>query len=283
MKNNPVRIHTELSSPWFYFVLAIGWSWLMWLPAALLTISVDSTAGMALSFLGLLGPPLSGIVCTYLTRDKAGRRDYWLRIIDARRIRASWYPLVFLTAPILTALAVLLDILAGGTGGTWEEATAGLQSAPLTILPFILGLFFLGPFFEEFGWRGYVLERLQERWSALTSSLVLGVVWALWHLPLFFIRDTYQYGLGAGSVEFWFFMAGIIPVTVFYTWIFNNNHRSTLSAILFHFMVNLTGELFALTGRAETFLLALWFVAAAVVTGVYGMRSLTRGKDETTV
>ena len=55
-------------------------------------------------------------------------------------------------------------------------------------------------FIEELGWRGYVLDRLQEKRSALVSSLILGVVWSLWHLPLFFVQGSYQAGLGVGTL-----------------------------------------------------------------------------------
>jgi len=115
-------------------------------------------------------------------------------------------------------------------------------SAPSTIVPFLLGVFIYGPFPEELGWRGYALDRLQARWNALVSTLILGAIWALWHLPLFFIKDTLFYSQGAWSPWFWLFVVGVIPTAVIYTWIFNNTRRSTLAAILFHFMSNVTYE-----------------------------------------
>jgi len=129
-----------------------------------------------------------------------------------------------------------------------------------------LSIFFIGPFPEELGWRGYVLDRLQAKWNALGSSLILGVVWALWHLPLFFIRDTYQYNQGAWSEWFWLFMIGIIPLAVIFTWIFNNTRRSTLAIILFHFMVVFTDELLNLTMRTDLYSTLLWVIVAMAVT-----------------
>ena len=72
------------------------------------------------------------------------------------------------------ALSVALDVILGGGGSTWEEPALRIFAAPWTILPFALSIILVGPL-EEFGWRGYVLDRLQDRWSALTSSLILGV------------------------------------------------------------------------------------------------------------
>ncbi len=276
MNENSASSISTLSSPWFFLVLVLGWSWLFWILAALLGLGMNTIAGQVLLFLGLLGPMLAGIGFTYLTQGKEGRRDYWLRIIDLKRIRARWYLVIFLFVPVLTALAALLDILSGGSGAALEKAAAHSLSEPFAIIPFALYLFFIGPFIEELGWRGYVLDRLQTRWNALVSSLILGMVWALWHLPLFFIKDTYQYNLGVGSPSFWLFMIDIIPGAVLLTWIFNNTRRSTLAAILFHFMGNFTGELIAATKRTDFCAALLWIIGAIVVTMIWGARTLTR-------
>lgn len=261
-----------------FFGLALGWSWAFWFLAIGLDLSLASPGGLVLGLLGLLGPMLAGISCTWITRGREGLREFRLRLTDPKRIRARWYAVIFLSVPALMAASVLLDVLSGGTGGFWEESALELAAAPWKVIPFALGIFLVGPM-EEFGWRGYGLDRLQERWNALTSGLVLGAVWSLWHLPLFFIRDSYQYNLGAGSLSFWLFMTGIVPLSVIFSWIHNNTERSILAAMLFHFMVNFTGELVGLTTRGEIYSILLWFVAAAAVTVKDGPRTLVRGKD----
>lgn len=266
---------SALSSPWSFFGLALGWSWLFWISAVLFGIGIETTLGVVLGLLGLIGPMVAGITSTYLTHGRQGRRDYWLRVIDLKRIGTGWYIVIFLFAPVLTAVAVVFDVLSGGSGAAWEEPAIRFFAAPWTIVPFALSIFFIGPL-EEFGWRGYVLDRLHERWNALASSLILGIVWSLWHLPLFFVEDTYQYNLGVGSPSFWLFMVGIVPLSVLFSWVFNNTQRSTLAAMLLHFMVNLTGELVALTPRAELYSILLWIVAAIIVTVMWGARTLTR-------
>jgi membrane protease YdiL (CAAX protease family) len=275
MKIIPNALNSTLSSPWVFFGLAMGWSWLFWISAILLGVSIETPVGLILGLLGLLGPMVAGITSTYLVYGKEGRRDYWLRIIDVRRIGVKWFLVIFLFVPILVALAVLLDILSGGSGSAWEEAAVQIFATPWMIIPIALSIFMVGPL-EEFGWRGYAQDRLQARWDLVTSSMNLGIVWSLWHLPLFFIQDTYQYNLGAGSQSFWLFMVGILPLTFVFSWIFNNTNRSTLAAMLFHFMVNFTGELVALSPQAELYSIALWILVAIVIAVTWHTNTVVR-------
>jgi len=266
-------LSSKRSGPWLFFALAYGLSWVFWIPAALSGLKFDEPPVPILIALGGIGPMVAGIALTYLTQDREGWRDYWRRVADFKRISPGWYAVILLTVPVLTALAVLLDILSGGRGAHLE---ARFQSGLVSILPFAIFTLFFGPLPEELGWRGYALDRLQERYEALVSSLVLGTAWALWHLPLFFIRGTYQNSLGLGSLEFWLYMAGIIPESILMTWIYNHNQRSTLSAVLFHFMINFIGELFALTERADFYQVVVWAMAAIAVIAIWGPKTLTR-------
>jgi CAAX protease family protein len=191
MKKNP-SASVRLSSPWLYFIAVLAWTWFFWLLDVVLGLGQNTASGMLLLLIGLLGPMLGGILFTYLTRDKAGRRDYWSRIFNPGRIPAKWFLVIFLLAPVLMLIAALLDILTGGSLAPFQKIIAPFLAQPGMLIPLALSVFFLGPFPEEFGWRGYMLDRLQSRWSALKSSLILGVIWASWHWPLFFIKDTYQ-------------------------------------------------------------------------------------------
>jgi membrane protease YdiL (CAAX protease family) len=230
---------------------------------------------MLLGLAGVLGPMITGIGFTYMTKHKAGRSDYWKRIVDFKRISAKWYLVIYLIVPVLHILAMMIDIIAGGNGATWGEAAQNVFSNPLSIIPSILFASLI-PLIEELGWRGYALDRFQERHSALTSSLILGVVWSVWHLPLFFVPGSYQASLGVGTLAFWLFVIGIIPLNLPFTWIYNNTGRSTLAVILFHSMVNFTGELIALNERADTISIGLWFIAAISIAVIWGAKTFTR-------
>jgi membrane protease YdiL (CAAX protease family) len=271
------RLSASKPPLWTFFAASFGWSWLFWLIAIALKLDVNSGGGTILMLAGLLGPMVAGITFTYLTYGREGRRDYWARLAGFGRIGLPWYLIIFLLVPFLNVIAALIDVLLGGTGATWGEAALNFLSDPLTIVMlFVFAA--LAPFIEELGWRGYALDRLQAKRNALVSSLILGVIWSLWHLPLFFVAGTYQQGLGVGTWDFWLFMVGIVPLTVVITWIYNHTRRATLAAILFHAMVNFTGEIIAVTPRADTILIGLWFVAAVVVTLIWGPKTLT-GRD----
>ena len=267
---------STLSNLWLFFVVVFCWTWCFWIAAAALGVSAQSALGIVLEVLGLLGPMVGGIGFTYFTQSKESWLEYWSRIIDPKRIRAKWYLIIFLFVPGLMAVAVLLDVASGGSAVLLiSEKVTPFLSAPSTIVPFLLGVFIYGPFPEELGWRGYALDRLQARWNALVSSLTLGAIWALWHLPLFFIKDTLFYSQGVWSPWFWLFVAGVVPTAVTYTWIFNNTRRSTLAAILFHFMSNVTYELANATAGTNVYATLLWIIAAIAVVALWGAGTLS--------
>lgn len=269
------KTKTALAAPWVFFVATFAWTWLIWGVAIFLGANMETAMGFVLLLLGVMGPMVTGIGFTYLTRDKEGRRNYWKRVISFKRIPARWYLVILLFVPVLNILAALLDILTGGSGATWGEAALNLVSNPLSVIPSILFASLI-PFIEELGWRGYVLDRLQEKRSALVSSLILGVVWSLWHLPMFFVQGSYQANLGVGTLEFWLFMIGVIPLSFAFAWIYNNTRRSILAVILFHAMVNFTGEVIAITERADTISILLWVVAAIGIVVLCGPKTFTR-------
>ncbi|MDH5507153.1 MAG: CPBP family intramembrane metalloprotease [Anaerolineae bacterium] len=267
--------NAALKNPWIYLIVTFAWTWFFWGIGIVKGVSMESSEGLPILLLGLLGPMITGIAFTYLTGDKEEVSDYWNRIINFKRIPAKWYLVIFLFVPALNILAALIDILLGGTGATWGETAVNALTDPVGIVFSIL-FASLVPFIEELGWRGYVLDRFQEKNSALKSSLILGAVWSLWHLPMFFIPDSYQEGLGVGTLAFWLFMIGIVPLNLPFTWIYNNTGRSILAVILFHSMVNFTGELIALNERADTISIGLWFAAAIGITVIWGAKTFMK-------
>ena len=224
---------------WSFFVLTFALSWVFWVPAALFGRDFTSTAWGIPYILGGFGPSAAGIIMVYHTRDKEGRRDFWRRVIDFRRISVGWYLFIVFIFPILFGASVALGSLLGAPAPGFEALTQ-IAANPLALVPMVIIGIFGGPLSEELGWRGFALDQLQERWSPLVSSLILAPFWWAWHLPLFFMSGTAQYAWGFGTPAFWLFLVGIVPLSVLLTWAHNRNGRSILAAILLHFTYNFT-------------------------------------------
>ena len=226
--------------------------------------------------LGGFGPSIAGIIMTYRTQDREGRRDFWKRSINFKQIGAAWYAVILLIFPLVYGLAILLDMLLGGTP-PGVEAIAQIAAQPASLIIMLLMTLIMGPLAEEFGWRGFALDQLQFRWTALLSSLILGVFWWAWHLPLFFMEGMLQNEWGMGSVAFWAYIVILFSLSVIITWIFNNTRRSILAAILLHFMFNSTlNVLSPLSDRASLFATGILVLAAVIVVIVWGSKTLIR-------
>lgn len=252
------------NSPWLYFALTYGWSWIFLLPPILGGLDTNQPLTAWLGILSGIGPALIALILLYTRSSYQYRHEYWRRLFSYRRINGHWWFVIFFTPLVLTLMSGGLDFLLGGSELRLESGLPGWTD-PMAWLGFVIFILFFGPVPEEMGWRGYVLDSLQDRWSALFSSLILGSAWALWHLPLFFIKGTYQANLGVFTVDFWLFLLMMIPETVLMTWIYNNNKRSTLSAVFFHFAINLTGEVFNLSPTGVWFYFGFWVLAAGLV------------------
>jgi uncharacterized protein len=156
------------------------------------------------------------------------------------------------------------------------EASAVPSTLFLYVVATPVFLFVGGPVFEEIGWRGFALPRLQGLYGPLVGSLILGVLWALWHLPLFLIPswDTPH----GSSLDVVLFVVWAVSITIIFTWVFNNTKGSVLMVILAHGSINSAAAavfgLFpapAATGGIEQFVIGFGLVALVVM-------ALTRGR-----
>jgi membrane protease YdiL (CAAX protease family) len=261
---------------WIFFALTYALTWIFWIPLTFSGQNVMDGPLMLLLLVGGFGPSIAGIIMTYRTQDREGRRDFWRRSVNFRQIGASWYVVILLIFPVVYGLAILLDILLGGTL-PGADALAQIATQPAALIVMLLMALVMGPLAEEFGWRGFALDQLQFRWTALISSLILGFFWWAWHLPLFFMEGMLHKEWGFGSVAFWSFAVIVFALSVLYAWVFNNTKRSILSAILLHFMYNSTTNVISpLSDRASLFATALLVLAAIVVVTAWGSKTLTR-------
>lgn len=167
-----------------FFVLAFVWSWGIGFAAP--QVKLQSVAlGTALMLLSGFGPSVAAFAVVAHFSGGAGLRHWLARSLN-RRVGWRWFALAFLAPPAVMLCALAIH---AGLGGA-IEAPPALNSIPMAIANFGLVLLIGGPLGEEFGWRGYAMPEPMARMNWRTASLVIGALWGLWHLPLFFIADT---------------------------------------------------------------------------------------------
>lgn len=259
-----------------YFGLVLGLSYFVfWGPLVLFRVPTISFASntfgpagaIALFIAGGFVPSLVAIILTLKREGPAGLRQLGRRVLQFA-IGWRWYLRVLGIVALTTAGQILLAQLLGHIFDLSLFATQLGSSIPLLVL---------GPLSEELGWRGYALDRLQTRWNALVSSLIVGVMWALWHLPLFFMVGTSQKEWG---IPFMGFAMGVTALSVLFTWLHNNTGGSVWAAIFFHWVYTYAAGVVA-SGVPRSplynWLEYLPYVAAAaVVTAAWGPGTLRR-------
>ena len=217
----------------------------------------------------VFGPTIAAFILIGRETGRAGVGKLLRRAFATRFSKRWWLPTLFLM-PVIGLLTIAVMMLLGAEIPEWT--TPSLLTALITAL-YIL---FIGGGLEEFGWRGYALDRMQTGRNALVASLVLGFFWGLWHLPLFFKEGT---AMAEASIPIWEFILQQMVLAVLYTWLYNNTAGSLLVAILFHTIANTTGALlppyFATSlGRWVNFSILL--ITAVVVVLIWGRRTLNR-------
>jgi len=235
-----------------FFLLAFALNWMLQLPRLMAVagwISLSTGLSTMLGRVAVFTPAIAAFMLTAIRSGKSGVRTLW-RCGWEVRFRKTWLLPALLLVPVSGVLIIgLLTVI--GVSIPWEYSLS-----PTMLVPVALMIWMLGALPEEYGWRGYALDRLQAHLKPLPASLLLGVIWSTWHLPLHFIPGTTQ-----AVIPFWEFSAQTIVLTVLYSWLHNETGGSVLIAGLFHASGNLTGAVIPYwttgTGRWISFLLLL--------------------------
>ena len=253
-----------------FFIITFAFSWALWLPQVLKfngfpeLPDIVGLPGMFAPF----GPMVAAFFLVWKHEGKEGVKELWLRGWRLN-FKKTWLLPALLLGPATALLTVLILIVVQGSF-SWEY---GIPAA--MIIPIFLLIFFTNALPEEFGWRGYALDPLQERTNALGASLILGLIWAVWHLPLFFIEGTTQ-----AAIPMYQYILQTIVLSIFYTWLYNNTSGSILIVILFHAVSNISAATVpfwtAELGRWVNF--GLLVVAAVVVVSIWGGKKLSRSE-----
>ena len=252
-----------------FFLIAFAWSWLFLLPRILATAGWFTLPGWLSFFLSAIaafGPFIAAFALTYWHEGQEGVGSLWRRGWEVR-FQKKWLAPTLLLPPAVAVLTILLVTLAG------ENINWKLAPPVLTLFPVFMLIFFTDAFPAEFGWRGYVLDRFQLRWSALVSSLILGAIWGLWQLPLHFVAGTTQH-----TVPIWEVVTQTIIVAIAYTWLYNNTRGSILVAMLFHAANSLTAAVIPLwTSEIDRWIhLALLLLVVGAIVLFWGPKTLVR-------
>lgn len=250
-----------------FFLLTYLISWAAWTVKALYL-----PEGELLRILGGFGPTLAALLVTWVSSGWAGLRRLLRRLL-IWRVHILWYVFSLFS----TALGVLAVIgLHIWLGGAAPEFNDPMQL--YLIIPAFLYVLFTSVLGEEIGWRGYALPRLQEQHGALAASLILGLVWGAWHLPLFWMPGNFHQ-----QIPISLFLLQTAGFSVLYTWIYNNTRGSLLMAHLFHAASNTTiGVLPVLPMDTGGSLRPLWLVVGLlwivvlVVVVLFGPERLSR-------
>jgi uncharacterized protein len=198
--------------PFRFFIVAFFWSWLFWIPIVLASQGIIAVSSKLLSSITLpvsivaaFGPLTGALFALHREQGKGSSAKYLRSFLD---LRLGWkaYLLSFLVLGGSTALAWFLPEIYG------EERLPMLLPSIWLFIPYLLIMIFLGGGQEEFGWRGYALPRLEKQFGLWFANIILGIIWACWHLPLWFITGTSQTYMNFG---------GFILLTVGYSFIFS--------------------------------------------------------------
>jgi membrane protease YdiL (CAAX protease family) len=279
-----------------YFILAIGFTWLFWIPTLIIAALNDYFMPSILTFnqlisegfvdnlhmitfilnqIGVYGPFIAAVIMISITKKKEGLKDL-LKRIGKVKIKVKWYIIIVVLPLVIFFLSALLSFV-----DLTQLFNPGM-SVFLVFLMFINTTLTSG--LEEPGWRGYALPTLQETFNANKSSIILGVIWSIWHYPYLIYLYLTQLNFGAylSVLSIVGFTASTIGVTIIYTWIYNNTN-SVFIVILFHGLLNFIPQVMfgGVTESAGGVITALITWAFAIIlTWKFGQETLVKLTDD---
>jgi membrane protease YdiL (CAAX protease family) len=240
-----LRRHAVLS----FFLIAYGLSWAVWLPMALAGARISEGQAWPSLVPGLLGPVAAAFIMAGVVAGPAGVCGLFGRMMRWR-VAGVWY-LVALSPLVFYAVAVLAQA-ARGQGRPDLAAMGRFSGLPVAVFP-VMGLLLLGTgYAEETGWRGFAADEWLKSRSLLWTAVVVGLLWALWHVPSMFVIESYRQ---MGVMILPLFTLGIVSGSIVLAWLYRASGGSVLLVALWHGCYDLV------TGTA-----AAGAVPAAVVT-----------------
>jgi uncharacterized protein len=241
-------------APWLCLIGILAWSWAFYGAAIMSGRPWLEFPASFLVAVGGLGPIIIPALLISTGRWDASLDSsvgsFFRRALNPRTVPVRWYAAVLVVVLVLYVSPLVLD-----RDGIERRLVEG---GPMAFL--LVGLAFGA--LEEPGWRGYAQEGLQRELSVGAASLIIGIVWAVWHIPLFFIEGTYQWHLGVGTPAFWSFLAVLVATAPVFAWLYNGAGNATFAPVIAHGLGNVVGEI---TADPTPWASALVTAAAGVV------------------
>ncbi len=214
-----------------FLILAFGISWGIWIPV--IAFLAEDGNWHPLLYVGVFGLLGAAMIVVSVSGGGAGLRA-WLKRSFRVRINPAWYPLSWIILPVAVGgLHFLIYRLAGG-----RSDFAGADHWLKFVISVPVAALIAGGN-EEPGWRGFALPRMVGRLSPVAASLLLGLVWSAWHLPLFRLS-----GWGGPEKHLALFTFSVVGLSIIMTWIYYKSRLSVIPAMLFHQATNNVSELF---------------------------------------
>ena len=219
-----------------FFLIAFVVTWFFWLIDAYVSWhgGAEGLQGLVM-FLGLCGPVVAALVMLSRAKSPELWSDYQDRLFSLRRIDPRMLPVILFLVPALMCIAIGISLLFGKS----PDQFTILPGAAFVTLPGLIGLF-LAPALEEAGWRGYGVDSLRSRSTLFVTSLSFGILWACWHIPLFFIKGFYHNTLLSSWLYTANFFVSVFAMAFILNWLFYRNNRSVMACFLFHLSANVS-------------------------------------------
>ena len=223
----------KIKIPIRFFVVTFLWSWLFFGAAIFIEQGNCQSDAVSLMFLmGIFGPVIGALFSVRTIEGKGAIRKFLKSFLSLNFGWKVWLS-IFLVLGSVSVLAWLLPELFGA-----DRLPVNFPS--LYLLPiFLLMMIFLSGGQEEVGWRGYISPYLEKRFGLVIGALILGIVWAVWHLPLWFLSAA-----GLSHTNFFAFMLGVIGISYFFSWIVSASGNRLMSGLVAHGLLNASTSFF---------------------------------------
>ncbi len=245
-----------------FFLLVFGLTIPFWVLGAF--TGIELLPGLPVAALAAVCPALAAAILMFRDDHAAGVIALLKRAFDAERVHTKiWYAPTLLLMPVVMTLSYIVLRLRG--------VPVPVPHITLVSALALFPIFFIGALGEELGWSGYAVDPMQQRWGALTASVVLGVVWAIYHLI-----GLAQAHRSVEWIAWWSLFT--VAARIVIVWLYNNTGSSVFIAALFHTTINLTWQLFPIHGSFyDPHVTGLITAAVAVIiVAIWGPRTLAR-------